>query len=165
MKIPFYKLTLENQNFVNYLLNTGIGRSRNVSMALAVSVAKTYAIPATEVDFPEYYDVTYKTSVMTILGIINETFLIDIDETERHVKRFMEARYLVSAPSNTIILASKGTAFLDFIGVGRVFSQEEVQYIQDNYLELNKLLWGFPSLVGEITGVGEQDAAAGDGSE
>ncbi len=165
MKIPFYKLTLENQNFVNYLLNTGIGRSRNVSMTLGMSIAKTYAVPTTETDFPEYYDVTYKTSVRTILGIINETFLINIDETENQIKKFMEARYLVSSTSNKIILASKGTAFLDFIGIGSVFSQEEVEYIKDNYLEFNKLLWGFPSLVGEITGMGDQNVIAGNGSE
>ncbi len=157
MKIPFYKMTTANQNFVNYILNAGIGRTKNLSIALAQVISKTYAIPTIETDFIDYYDVTYKVNVLSLLGMINETFLIDIDTVERYVKKFMEARYLVMSPSKYTILTSKGVAFLDFIGVGKAFSQEDVEYIQDNYLQLTMLLKGFPDLLDDIVGMEEGD--------
>jgi hypothetical protein len=149
MKLDIFKFSQENQSFINYVLNSGIGRSKLVSLCLGKAIADTYTVNTGDVDFMAYFNVTYKTDASILLSDINETFLINIDDTLRYTEKFTAIRYDILCPRD-YIMTSKANALIDFFGLSYNLSADEALFIQENWIDINNLLKGFVKLIKEI---------------
>ena len=158
MKLDLFSLTKANQNFVNLILNSGVGRDKCVSVALAKALSDTYVIAPMDIRFEEYFDTTFKDNALIVLNDINETMLIDIDATLHYIEKFLELRYsaLCGADKNYpfVVLGPKN-AFLSLIGVLGIFTPDEIEYINNDYMKINEYINRFIPLIEEINQTGE----------
>lgn len=155
MKFNLFKLNRENQTFINSVLNRGIGRSRLTSIALAKALSLTYALSPSEVNFDEYFYITFRTNALIILNDINETFLINIDEVLHYLLKFLKVRYQAlcgdkSLNSDVPFILTPQNALLDLLGITQVFTPEESKLIHDEFFKLTELVNGFIPLIKEI---------------
>ncbi len=155
MKIQINTLNSRNQTFINSILNRGISRSKVTSIAIAKALSQTYALSPSDVNIDEYFEMTFKINASVILNDINETMLINIDQTLHYLLKFLKFRYYALCGSQYThdvppIIITRENALFDLLGVSRVFSVEDEIFVKDEFYLLGELVEGFDSLLKEI---------------
>lgn len=131
------KLDNETTQFVAELVNQGNQKSKLVSLALAKAISSQLPAPSECSDHPDLdFSRQFKSMVTQKIVLVNELFLVDIDETLEIIKQFYVYRHNCIYSCDPIPYLHQDTAVLDFFGITKVFSPDTIKVIAENNSKL-----------------------------
>ena len=131
------KLDTECAQFVAELVNQGNQKSKLVSLALAKAISSQLPVPVEFLDHPDLdFSRQFKPMVSQKIVLVNELFLVDIDETIELTKQFYMYRHNCMYCCDPIPYLHQDTAVLDFFGISKVFSPDTIKVIAENNSKL-----------------------------
>ena len=142
------KLDTECAQFVAELVNQGNQKSKLVSLALAKALSATLPVPTECSEHPDLdFSRQFKPMLTQKIVLVNELFLVDIDETIKLTKQFYMYRHNCMYCCDPIPYLHQDTAVLDFFGISKVFSPDTLTVIAEH----NSKLTVHPRGCGEYT--------------
>lgn len=140
-------LTKEASTFVSTISNKGNSRKLIVSLVIAKLVSDKIELPTTEVEDPaSFYKSTYGYSVMQVVNSLNEVLVLDLPTINKLIENFYAARYSILHPCSINVLYANNPVE-DFFGITKHISNDNIDLIKDNYLEVMELQLGFSKLI------------------
>lgn len=144
------KLKKGSQDFITQLALGG-SKSTAVTLAIARSLAYSLTMPSAKIDnLTIYFNNTHRVDIENFLYELNEIVLIDVRAIVDLVYKFFYFRYNTIYPENSVIALNEETGIIDFFGLSKYFSPEDLKIIQTESIKLTKYCLKINTLMEEL---------------
>lgn len=148
MSYIYTKLDGEMQRQLNIILNQRKAFCLAGSIALALALADSIALPAQKItDISEYYRLEHKIPLDAAIGQVNEVIVVNFDEVHLYAKKFYERRYYAAFGVPYFNAIKPETAIVDLFQISKVFAPEEIKAIESNVAAISEMANFFRKLL------------------
>lgn len=142
------RLDAKSTRFVSTVMSTGKNRTKPFLIALAFVIARSLQVPVVRSeDILDEYRLQCSVSVSARLGVYNEFFPVSREETERLIKAFYQQRAKALYPDLVPMALREGKGVVDFFGLSRFFSEEDLTVIHNESEALTRYVAEITHLV------------------
>lgn len=143
----YINMTTDTRQYLNFMNSNGRNSKLYVVMAIAKALADLTPLPATplvgsdecngdiDILLRSFYNKLAFTANDSKLSALNEIIVIDIDLIRGYIFKFLKIRYNALYP-NTMFTQTVNV--MDFFGINGIISDKDVQYINDNLMDISK---------------------------
>lgn len=138
-------LNAESNTFLVNIGSTGKSKTKAVTLGLARAIAYRLDLPPGPVeDIFSFYRAEKQTDVSRDVGRINEVCLLDTNAVLKEVEAFFMFRYQ-SVYDNAMFhsQSTTGNGIVDIFKLYKYFSEESLNFMNDNALEVSVMNNGF----------------------
>ena len=145
------KLSPSSRAFVDELINNSSGRQKPTCMALARTLAYQANLPNIDQEnFASFYLSQTQPDLLERVYQINELAPIDIECVKAYLEKFFKFRYMNAYSGRAVFAFRKETAIVDFFGISRVLSPEDIAIIAENSELISTRVNSFRSMLEEL---------------
>ncbi len=133
----FSSLPPHLKEYIVSLSNSGKGRTKLVSIAIAKAIADTYPLPTGNVgDIKSFFRNTMELDAMRLISNINELSIVDTTAILTYVRTFFIWRYRVAYDPHVVICNNPDTVVQDFFGIDAAIDQDATSLMKAEPVEL-----------------------------
>lgn len=145
------KLSAASRVFIDELINNSYGRQKPTCMALARTLAYQANLPDINLqDLSNFYISQTQPDLLNRAYVVNELAPIDIECVKAYAQKFFTLRHNNAYSAQAVFAFRKNSAIVDFFGISRAFSPEDIQVIEANSEQISTHVNGFRILLEEL---------------